>query len=50
VVLYDLRPHLFPGKLRFCWMGPFVVTHVFPYDAVEIQDPATRAKQKVNGQ
>ena len=47
--LYDSRLHLFSGKLRSRWMGHFVVTYVFPYGAVEIQDFATRAKQKVNG-
>ena len=31
-------------------MRPFVVTHVFPYSVVEIQDRATSGKQKVNGQ
>ena len=50
VLLYDSRLHLFPGKLRSRWTGPFVVAHVFPYGAVEIRDPANGAKQKVNGQ
>ena len=38
VLLYDCRLHLFPGKLRSRWMGPFVVRVVFPYGAVEIED------------
>jgi len=50
VLLYDLRLHLFPGKLRSRKTGPFVVTHAFSYGLVEIQDPTTGAKQKVNGQ
>ena len=50
VLLYDLRLRLFLGELRSHWTGPFVVTHVFPYGAVEIKDPATGAKQKLNGQ
>ena len=36
VLLYDSRLHLFPRKLRSCWIGPFVVTHAFSYSAVEI--------------
>jgi len=50
VLLYDSRLHLFPGKLRSRWMGLYIVLHVFPYGAVEIQDPDTGAKFKVNGQ
>ena len=48
--MHDSRQHLFPGKLRPCWAGHFVITHMFPYGAVEIWNPATGAKQKVNGQ
>ena len=50
VLLYDSRLHLFPGKLRSRWTGPYIVSHVFPYGAVEIADPHTGAKFKVNGQ
>jgi len=50
VLLYDSRIHLFSGKLRSRWTGPFVVTHAFPSGAVEMQDPTTGAKQKANGQ
>jgi len=42
-------PHLFPGKLRSCWTGLYIILHVFPYGAVEIQDPDTGGKFKVNG-
>jgi len=31
-------------------MGPHIVSHVFPYGAVEIQDPQGGATFKVNGQ
>ena len=37
VLLYHSRLHLFQGKLRSHWIGPFVVTNVFPHGAVEIQ-------------
>ena len=50
VLLYYSRLHLFPCKLRSRWMGPFAVTHVFPYNAVEIQDRTTRVKTKVSGE
>jgi len=50
VFLYDLMLHLFLGKLRSYWVGRFVVTHVFSYGTVEIQDSVSGAKQKVNGQ
>ena len=48
-VLYHSRLRLFPSKLRSCWIGPFVVTNVFPYGAVEIQSLATSKVFKGNG-
>lgn len=41
VLLYHSRLRSFPGKLRSRWIGPFVVTNVFPHGAVEIQSLAT---------
>ena len=38
VLLYNSRLHLFPGKLRSRWPGPFEVTHVSPYGAVEFKN------------
>ena len=49
VLLYHSRLRLFPGKLRSRWIGPFVVTNIFPHDAVEIQSLATSKVFKVNG-
>ena len=49
VLLYHSRLCLFPGKLRSRWIGPFVVTNVFPHGAVEIQSLATSKVFKVNG-
>ena len=37
VLLFNSRLRLFPGKLHSKWIGPFVVTNVFPYGAVQIQ-------------
>ncbi|XP_062147736.1 uncharacterized protein LOC133856697 [Alnus glutinosa] len=49
VLLCQSQLHLFPGKLRSRWIGPFVVTNVFPHGAVEIQNLATSKVIKVNG-
>ena len=37
VLLFHSRLKLFPGKLRSCWVCPFMVTKVFPYGVVEIK-------------
>ncbi|XP_038978855.1 uncharacterized protein LOC120109176, partial [Phoenix dactylifera] len=41
VLLYNSRLHLFPGKLRSRWTGPFIVKTVYPYGTVEIENPNT---------
>ena len=38
VLLYNSKIHLFPGKLKSRWTGPFVVRTVFTQGAVEICD------------
>ncbi|GJZ72460.1 hypothetical protein Tco_0636311 [Tanacetum coccineum] len=48
-VLFHSRLKLFPGKLRSRWVGPFVVTNVFPHGAVEIKSLSTNKIFKVNG-
>jgi hypothetical protein len=40
---------LFLGKLRSRWIGPFVVSNVFSYGAVEITSLKTNKVLKVNG-
>ena len=50
VLLYNSRLHLFPGKLRSRWTGPYIVKFAFPYGAVEITDPKNGNIFKVNGQ
>ncbi|RVW34780.1 Retrovirus-related Pol polyprotein from transposon 17.6 [Vitis vinifera] len=50
VLLYDSKLHIFPGKLRSRWNGPYVVKEVFPYGTVTIQNPRTGNEFKVNGQ
>ena len=49
VLLFNSRLRLFPGKLRSRWSGPFKISHVFPYGAVELENESGE-KFKVNGQ
>jgi len=48
VLFYHSSLKLFPGKLRSRWIGPFVVSNVFPYGAVEITSLETNKVLKVN--
>ena len=41
---------MFPGKLHSRWIGLFVVKVVYPYGAVEIENPENGKSFKVNGQ
>ena len=50
VLLYSSRLHIFSGKLRSRWTGPFIVKVVYPYGAVEIENPVNGKIFKVNGQ
>ena len=50
VLLYNSRLHLFPGKLRSRWTGPFIVRTVYPHGAIEIENPKNGDLFKVNGQ
>ena len=50
VLQYSSRLHMFPGKLRSRWTDPFVVKVVYPYGAVEIENPENGKSFKVNGQ
>ena len=50
VLLYSSRLHIFPGKLRSRWTGPFIVKVVYPYGAVEIENSKNGKIFKVNGQ
>ena len=49
LLLYSSRLHIFLGKLRFRWTGPFIVKIVHPYGAVEIENPENGKLFKVNG-
>ena len=50
VLLYSSRLHIFPGKLRSRWTGPFIVKIVHPYGTMEIENPENGKLFKVNGQ
>ena len=49
IILYHSKVKLFSGKLRYYWIGPFVITNVFHYGAVEIQILKMGKKFVVNG-
>ena len=49
VLLHNSQLKLFSSKLKSRWTGPFEVTQVFPYGAIEIKDQ-NRVPFKVNGQ
>ena len=50
VLVYNSRLHIFPGKLRSRWFGPFMVARVFSYEAVELFNKDGVTTFKVNGQ
>jgi len=50
VLFYNSHLHLFPGKLRYRRIGPFIVRSVFSHGAIEIEDPKNGSTFKVNGQ
>ena len=50
VLLYNSRLHLFTGKLKSQWTGPFIIWSMFPHGAIEIEDPKNGNTFKVNGQ
>lgn len=50
VLLYNSKLHLFPGKLRSRWVGPYVVEHVYPHGAIDVVNPINSQSFKVNGQ
>ncbi|XP_070046031.1 uncharacterized protein [Nicotiana tomentosiformis] len=49
VLLYNSRLRLFLKKFKSRWTCPYVVKHVSPYGAIEIQDEEGNESFKVNG-
>ncbi|KAL5558511.1 hypothetical protein UlMin_034722 [Ulmus minor] len=50
VLLFNSKLKLFPGKLKSRWSGPFRITQIFPFGAVELEEEKFGRKFKVNGQ
>ena len=50
VLLYDSKLHLFPGKLKSRWTGPFIVQQAHPNGSVDLLNPNDNRVIKVNGQ
>ena len=38
VILFNSRLRMFPGKLKFKWTGPYLVTQLFPHRVVELEN------------
>ena len=49
VLLYDSKLHIFSGKLKSRWIGPFTIHQVYPIGAVEIKSSKDNRTFKVNG-
>nr|GFB07989.1 reverse transcriptase domain-containing protein [Tanacetum cinerariifolium] len=48
VLLFNSHLKIFSGKLKSCWSGPFTISQVYPYGAVELSQP-DGPNFKVNG-
>ena len=49
VLLYDSKLHFFPSKLKSRWIGPFIIHHVYPNEALELLSSKDNRLFKVNG-
>ncbi|RVW67929.1 hypothetical protein CK203_063488 [Vitis vinifera] len=49
VLLYGSRLHVFPGKLKSRWIGPFIIHQVHPNGVVELLNSKSTDIFKVNG-
>ena len=50
VLMYDSKLHLFPDKLKWRWMGPFIVHQAYPNGLVDLLNSNDNRVIKVNGQ
>ena len=50
VLLYDSKLHLFLGKLKSRWTGPFIVQQAYPNGSVDLLNLDDNRVFKVNGQ
>ena len=49
VLLYNSKLHLFSGKLKSRWTGPFTIQEVYPNGSVDLFNPKDCRVFKVNG-
>ena len=49
VLLYDSKLHLFPGKLKSRWTGPFIIHQVYLNESVDLLNSKDNRVFKVNG-
>ena len=49
VLLYDSKLHLFPGKLKSRWTGPFTIQEFYPNGLVDLFNSKDNKVFKVNG-
>ena len=49
VLLYNSQHHLFLAKLRSRWSCPFIVKHVYPYEAFDNEKSKKDNVFRVNG-
>ena len=49
VLLYNTRLHLFPGKLKSRWKGPYIIKEVHLHGAVDLIDEKDGSSFRVNG-
>ncbi|XP_038904323.1 uncharacterized protein LOC120090677 [Benincasa hispida] len=50
VLLFNSRLRLFPGKLKSCWSGPFIIKEILQHGMVELVTEVGSRTFKVNGQ
>ena len=50
VLLYDSKLHIFPGKLKSRWIGPFTIQKIHSNGVVELLNSNSTGNFKVNGQ
>ena len=50
VLLYDSKLHLFPGKLKSRWTGPFTIQEVYSNGSVDLLNSKDNKVFKVNAQ
>ncbi|RVW12157.1 Retrovirus-related Pol polyprotein from transposon 297 [Vitis vinifera] len=49
VLLYDTRLHIFPGKLKSRWIGPFIIHQVYANGVMELLNSNGKDTFRVNG-